>query len=252
MGISNQGIYGILNSVTNKIYIGNTNNFSNRKNNHFSHLRRNNHVNIHLQNSWNKYKEIDFLFIILENNIEKNKLIERELYWIRLKNSLNRNYGYNLAIPGEDSFKHSKESIKKMIKVKTNASIPEKYKIYQIDKITGEFIKEFASTGIAAKELGYPNGKKIQRVLQGGVPSYKGFVYVYKKNYNKNKNYKIIKNRQYKLRIKPLFQYDKEMNFIKEWKSIDEVIKVLTGSKSSLYSSISRKQTYKGFYWKRN
>lgn len=205
------------------------------------------HINNHLQSAWNKYGQKNFSFTILEEFENDDNIFIKEANCIKLLNSINNKIGYNKGIPNE--FGHNKPNggyRKGIIRSK------EGYKnVVQINKTTGKFIKIFASTGEAAKEMGYPNNKKIQRNLRGEIPSYKGYVYVYEKDYDSNKNYVVEKNRQYKLRIKSVFQYDTDNNLIKEWKSVDEVINSLTGSKSSLYTAISRGCTYKGFYWAR-
>jgi len=48
-------IYKIINQVTNEKYVGQTTNFSRRKENHVSALNNNKHPNPKLQNSWNIY-----------------------------------------------------------------------------------------------------------------------------------------------------------------------------------------------------
>lgn len=52
--------------INKKKYIGRTYNFEKRKNSHFSDLRNGDHDNKHLQNSFNKYSEDNFLFEIIE------------------------------------------------------------------------------------------------------------------------------------------------------------------------------------------
>ena len=59
------GIYQIRNTKDNKIYIGSAVNLNKRKNNHFSHLRRNLHSNKHLQNAFNKHGRNNFIFEVL-------------------------------------------------------------------------------------------------------------------------------------------------------------------------------------------
>lgn len=56
------GIYQIRNLVNNKVYIGQSINLNTRKRIHFYKLRKNSHVNKHLQNAWNKYREENFIF----------------------------------------------------------------------------------------------------------------------------------------------------------------------------------------------
>lgn len=108
------GIYRIKNLISEKIYVGSAVNISSRFFIHQSNLRNNKHPNKYLQASWNKYGEAAFEFIILEH-CSKDKLIEREQYWIDYLNCINPN-GYN-ANPTAGSrlgTKHSEETLKKL------------------------------------------------------------------------------------------------------------------------------------------
>ena len=60
------GVYKITCLVTNKVYIGSSNNISKRFGDHRWQLRNNKHANCYLQNAWNKYGEESFVFEILE------------------------------------------------------------------------------------------------------------------------------------------------------------------------------------------
>lgn len=75
------GIYKIVNTINNNIYIGSAINFKVRWNNHKNKLNKNCHVNLHLQNAWNKYGYQKFKFEVIEE-CEKNILIQREQYWL--------------------------------------------------------------------------------------------------------------------------------------------------------------------------
>jgi group I intron endonuclease len=59
------GVYYIKNIITEKGYIGSSKHVNKRKIQHFSKLRKNKHTNTHLQNSWNKYGEENFIFSII-------------------------------------------------------------------------------------------------------------------------------------------------------------------------------------------
>ena len=72
-------IYGILNKISGKYYIGSTVSFSKRKSRHLKLLRENKHHSYLLQKEW---EEGLFEFIILEKVLEKELLIEREQWWI--------------------------------------------------------------------------------------------------------------------------------------------------------------------------
>jgi len=76
------GIYKITNLITNQFYIGSAVCFRKRKVEHFSALKRNSHINKHLQNSFNKHGESNFIFEILEIVEDKTKLIEREQHYL--------------------------------------------------------------------------------------------------------------------------------------------------------------------------
>ncbi len=89
-----QAIYQIRNIANNKIYIGSTNNVRKRWNNHRSKLNNGKHENQYLQLAWQKYGENSFEFTIIEE-VNDNKRIEREIYYLNKKKSYERNIGYN-------------------------------------------------------------------------------------------------------------------------------------------------------------
>jgi group I intron endonuclease len=76
------GIYVIRNTTNNKIYVGSAVNLQNRFWIHFSRLRANNHINKHLQASFNKNGENSFTFNLLEIVEDKDELINREQHYI--------------------------------------------------------------------------------------------------------------------------------------------------------------------------
>lgn len=75
------GIYKIENKINSKVYIGSSNNIKRRWQKHKSLLKHNKHQNSHLQASWNKYGEDNFIFSIVELCSESS-LLEREQYFI--------------------------------------------------------------------------------------------------------------------------------------------------------------------------
>lgn len=77
------GIYCIENIVNNKKYIGSTVNLAHRKRQHFSLLNQGKHFNKHLQSSWNKYGQKNFVYKIVEYC--SNEFLEiREDFYIKL------------------------------------------------------------------------------------------------------------------------------------------------------------------------
>ena len=98
------GIYVIKNSINGKIYVGKSKNCYKRLHQHLTDIKienRNYNENIHLLNSFKKYGDENFEYYLVERfdesleNLE-NILSERELYWMKELDSLNREKGYNL------------------------------------------------------------------------------------------------------------------------------------------------------------
>jgi group I intron endonuclease len=79
------GVYKIVNNINGKFYIGSSNHLYIRYSTHVKELNRNNHSNQKLQNSWNKYGESNFSFLVLEY-CRSEEIFEKEQKYI---NSLN-------------------------------------------------------------------------------------------------------------------------------------------------------------------
>jgi group I intron endonuclease len=106
-------IYKILNKVNGKVYIGLTSRASPTKRwqRHISDLNSGKHHSRHLQKSWNKYGEANFIFEILEVlEVDIKNLFLREIFWIKFYKSFDPKFGYNMTFGGEGGF-HLKETI---------------------------------------------------------------------------------------------------------------------------------------------
>lgn len=142
------GIYSITNLINGKKYIGQSINIENRFVRHKCELRKNRHVNRHLQASWNKYGEKNFKFNIIET-CTKESLNNRENYWINYYNTLNNGYNLDEGGNGISGYKHSKEEISKMRK--SSNPLP----ILQFD-LNFNFIAYYeGGVSHAAKQLNY-------------------------------------------------------------------------------------------------
>lgn len=119
--IMKSGIYVIENLLNGKKYVGSAKNIDKRWYQHKYTLNNNIHDNLYLQKAWNKYGENNFKFMIIEN-VDFQKLIEQEQYYIKLYDVCNRKCGYNLAPNAGSSlgFKFSNESRIKMSNAKKN------------------------------------------------------------------------------------------------------------------------------------
>lgn len=81
-------IYCIENNINGKKYVGQTINLRQRWSKHKRRLKKGRHDNSHLQNSFDKHGEKNFKFRVLEE-VVKEKLNEREVYWIDVLDSFN-------------------------------------------------------------------------------------------------------------------------------------------------------------------
>lgn len=113
MKIHDSCIYQIKNNINGKCYIGQTVNFQNRKNAHLSALRRGVSDNKHLQAAFNKYGEDAFAFSIIEI-CPKDRLNEREEYWIIKHDTCHTGYNMNKGGGGRHGFHHAEETKKKI------------------------------------------------------------------------------------------------------------------------------------------
>lgn len=108
----NIGIYAIENIINNKKYIGKSEQLEKRLTDHKNALIRGNHLNNHLQNSFNEYGSENFKFIILEKcNIEL--LNTKEIENIDKYQTYKKEFGYNKTLGGTGG-KMNEESLEKM------------------------------------------------------------------------------------------------------------------------------------------
>lgn len=110
-----KGIYKIVNLKSGKFYLGSTKNLKKRKREHFWALKKNEHNNPYLQNSFNKHGEKHFKFKIIEFVEDKEKLLSVEQRYLDKTDACNRNVGYNIneiasggGLYGEDNPNYGK------------------------------------------------------------------------------------------------------------------------------------------------
>lgn len=97
----NSGIYALYWWEQDLVYVGLSQNLSNRKKEHFTLLKNNKHTNYKVQNAYNNFGIPDF--IILEYVEDILKLPELEVYWCNELNALGKN-GLCLVEPGVVGF----------------------------------------------------------------------------------------------------------------------------------------------------
>lgn len=90
------GIYSITNIINNKKYIGSTaKSFDSRWKKHITNLKNGGHASHHLQSSWNKYGENNFVFKIEEVVGSLENLLNLERDYITKYDSYNNGYNEN-------------------------------------------------------------------------------------------------------------------------------------------------------------
>lgn len=187
-------VYKITNKVTNKVYIGITNQGSGaRYRHHWYESRIGEPSPIH--RSMAKYGEENFTLEIIDFSDTYDELKEKEKYWIKQYNSIDRTIGYNLTEGGDGTFgrKHSEETKEKIRQKALGRKLSDetkkkmsdirrgkcsdkqkehlsklqdqcKRKVYQYDK-NGEFVAEYDSIIEAANANGL-NKDTIRRQLK--------------------------------------------------------------------------------------
>lgn len=113
--MKNNDVYKITNKVTGKVYVGITNQGAGaRYRHHWYEARIGEPAPIH--RSMAKYGEENFTLEIIETVDTYDELKEREKYWIKFYDSMNREKGYNLTEGGDGTFGrlHSEETKEKI------------------------------------------------------------------------------------------------------------------------------------------
>ena len=124
------GVYQIYNPITNKRYIGSSINVELRLKTHLCKLRNGNHSNQHLQNAWNKYKDLLTFEFLEECTPDECLLFEQ--YYLDYYKSYNREYGYNIDPEAKYAGKHLAEETKKKIREK---ALGRKRSVEAIEKV---------------------------------------------------------------------------------------------------------------------
>lgn len=223
------GIYKITNTITNDFYIGSSIDIKKRFYNHKRCLKENKHRNKHLQNSWNKYKEENFVFEVIVF-CQKNYLIELEQFFIDKYQPV-----YNICLIVDSpriGTNHSNET-KNLISNKLSK------KVKQFD-LNGNFIKEWESCYEASKSLNINDGN-ISSCCNYFYKSAGGFIWKFSND--TNKIIPVIDNK-----IKKVSYFDSNWNKIGEFPSVTEAAKILKVNKSNISFANKNKSKCKSYY----
>lgn len=212
------GIYFIKNILTNQYYIGQSSNLQKRLRDHRNNLVNNKHHNKHLQSSWNKYGEKNFIFKIIEE-CDIDNLNDLEVFYIKKFDSFHN--GFNKTAGGDfipqeffdnsgknNSFygrKHTKESKQKMREAKIGKKLSQEHK----NKISKKLKGRRHSLDRIVNETAPQNTTGYFRVSTSKAPSTKqGFTYNYSYTDNRGKRHYLhsvdIKKLEKKVKLKKL------------------------------------------------
>jgi predicted GIY-YIG superfamily endonuclease len=155
------GVYKITNTKNNKIYVGSSIDVESRRYKHFWMLKKDQHDNKYLQNSFKKHGIDSFVFEVIEF-CDFTELISKENYYINTYSSNNINYGYNLALVNEFRRNTFNDQVKRKIS-DYNLKMNKNFTIFSLLDIKTNEEKIFNSLIDAARYLldnGFANGKE--------------------------------------------------------------------------------------------
>jgi group I intron endonuclease len=272
------GIYKITNIINNKCYIGSTGKcLYKRLHQHIRLLKSNFHNNLHLQSAYNLYGKEMFIVDIIEICQDKEEVLSREEFFINYYKSYDPNYGYNIhqfphttlgnkwstearlkrkgfgknrkvsdITKKKISEAHMGKKLKESTKEKLRSLPKNNRKVIMLD-LNGNFEREFKNIKEAAIFINSIT-TPICNVINGKAKTCKNHIFILKENYDKNKIEKISKGCTVKV-----YQYDKNMNFIKEFLSFTEAEKELgiKGANSNISACCKGKvKSAYGYIWK--
>lgn len=208
------GIYAIRNKINNKYYVGKSINIYERMRQHINKLNKTSKdSNFHLNKSWFKYGRDNFEYIILEDIELNDDLLKQQELYWILKLKSNQR-----------NFGY-------------NLRLDSETKC-----ILSKETKKRMSKGTL---LYYKNNPKVK--IEIGKKSKK----FWKENPEiKSQMAKNVSKAKHKYKIQ---QFDKQLNFIKEWFSVEDIIKVNPNYKwQNIYSVCNGyKPTIYGYVWRK-
>lgn len=158
-------IYKITNKVNGKVYVGQTvqKNVKYRWKDHTRKLNQNNHPNKHIQASWNKYGEENFVFEVIEEfNPEMNfDLNNLEKFWIKHYDSSNPEKGYNKTLGGDGSGTLTEEAKQKLRQVNLGKVQSAETIAKRVEKLKGQKRTEEHCSNISKSRLGINKGVRV-------------------------------------------------------------------------------------------
>ena len=214
------GIYKI--SYKNKVYIGSTTqSFYIRWIQHMYEMKNFKHSNQKIMNIINKYGIDKLIFEIVEVVDNKNKVLEREQYWIDLFNSYYEGLNCSPSAYNTFGYKRSEETLQKYFY----------HEVSQYNK-QGDYIKTFPSMKHAASET-QTDYVTLSNVCNGKTRLANGF------QWRKGNSIENIGGVKYKGET-TVYQYDIDGNYIGEWNSLKEIAEKFNKAGNTISIAISK------------
>ena len=259
-------IYVITNIINKKQYVGQTICPKKRWKEHKYEGTHYNYENIYLYNAMKKYGINNFIFKIIESNIDLNIIDEREKFWIKKLNTFRPN-GYNLTLGGQGHLgyilsEETKNKLSMLAKERyNNLSDDEKKEMidrlpkdkYDLDKLFKGYEKWKNNISKEDKDKLY---KKIVKIKKDKNYDFYNFSFGKMTTEEKSKMYeKISKNNP---RSQQILMLDENNKIIKEFHSIGSASRYLhekfnysLNSKNNIRQVLDKNKIAYGYKWKR-
>lgn len=220
--LDNKGVYKIENLINSKIYIGSTTqSFLIRFRQHYTDLKRGCHKNDHLQYAWNKYKECNFEFTILES-CNKDICFLREQHYLDFLNPMDPIIGYNINPNSTGTPNLSKETIIKRSITFSN-TMKEAMIYYRKVKST-----EIDIDQVPIKYLKIVNDKLIRPVWNKGLTK-EDISYDYLLNIKKSVTTKVLESRKISAnnrrnKSEKILVYNYKGKYLRNFRCISDIV----------------------------
>lgn len=217
------GVYRIRNILNNDCYIGSAIKLVDRKNTHYSALRRNIHHSIILQNAVNKYGINNFSFELIEYT-DKNSLIIKEQHYI------------DTLLPKYNICKIAGNSLGRIS--------TRKIAILQYD-LQGNLVREWDCLQRIMEGFNLSNSTKISHCCQGKRNKCYGYVWRYK---DSNLPFSISLERK----GKSIHQIDEQGKIVRSWKRVKDCAIDIGSTSSTIINNMKNKKSVNGLFFKRD
>lgn len=200
-----------------------------------------------------KYGWDSFSPEVLVRNLSESEVGNYEDYYIRLFNTRNPKYGYNIRSGGFDKGEFSEEGRKRFIESHSgkNSVRARRTSVYDL---SGKLVKTFNTATEASEFLGVTDVTETCKTRRGTVANH---IVRYESDYpgvSQLPDDEIYEKYDYRLLYKSVNQYDLEGHFLKTFASAKDAAAEVSPSgkgKSNICSALKNNQrTAYGFMWK--